>query len=205
MRAQDTTKRLEALASVGGAQVLTEEEYTEVSHEVRIVFTARTNWFSRLVRWFTKSQVSHVFLEYDSSLWGGRWVAEATVGGVRKVPSYKARKNVVFEYRFLGDPRPGCAAIASYFGNKYDYAGIVGFAVFILLWRWLHLKIKRPFTHSKAQLCSELVARWVKESGVPVAAYIDPELTTPQMVYDICFTSRPGYFEAIEPPPKGAE
>lgn len=205
MAGRDDTTKPEAFQSIPVSQVLTEEDYSEVSHDVRIVFTAKTNWFSRLIRWITNGTVSHVFLEYDSTLWGGRWVAEATVGGVRKVPSYKARKNVVFEYRFLKDPRPGCTALAEYFGNKYDYVGMVGFAVFIVVWRWLHLKIKRPFRSSKAQLCSEFVARWFKASGVPVAAYLDPETTTPQMLYDICFQSRPGYFEAIEPPPKGVE
>src|SRR5512136_2544156 len=93
------------------------DEVTETGHDIRLVFTASKTFFGKLIRWLTKGKVSHVFLEYDSSLWGGRWVAEATVGRVRKVPSYKARHNVVFEYRAVKDVRVPCNSIAKYFGN----------------------------------------------------------------------------------------
>lgn len=159
---------------------------TEIGRDLRLVFTASKTLFGRLIRWFTRGKVSHVFLEYDSSLWGGRWVAEATIGGVRKVPSYKARHNVIFEYRATKAGNAACNSIAKYFGNAYDYINILIFAWFIIAWRWLKLKIRRPHRSTKAQVCSELVARWVIAYGVPGVSGWNPEYVTPQMIADVC-------------------
>jgi hypothetical protein len=169
----------------------------EQSHDVRIVFTATKTWFGRLIRWLTGGKVSHVFLEYDSSLWGGRWVAEATVGGVRKVPAYKVRHNIVYEYRVKLDSRVPCRAIARYFGNAYDYAGIFIFGWFIIAWKWFKLKVRRPYRSTKSQVCSELIARWVIAYGVPGTQAWDPEQVTPQMIADICFANQLKFFARI--------
>jgi hypothetical protein len=170
----------------------------ETSRDIRLVFTASKTFFGKIIRWLTGGKVSHVFLEYDSSLWGGRWVAEATVGGVRKVPSYKARHNVVWEYRAAMDTRVACRSIARYFGNTYDYAGLLVFAWFIIAWRWLKLKAKKPHRSTKSQVCAELIARWVTAYGVPGSQDWDPDRVTPQMIADACFTNQPKFFEKIE-------
>jgi hypothetical protein len=169
----------------------------EVGHDVRLVFTASKTFFGRLIRWLTGGKVSHVFLEYDSSLWGGRWVAEATVGGVRKVSSARARHNVVWEYRAKQDTRVACYSIAKYFGNAYDYAGIFVFAWLIIAWKWLKLKVRRPHRSTKSQVCSELIARWAIAYGAPGTTNWDPEQVTPQMVADICFRNQAKFFEKV--------
>lgn len=157
----------------------------ETGRDVRLVFTASKTLFGRLIRWLTSSPVSHVFLEYDSTLWGGRWVAEATIGGVRKVPSYKARHNVVCEYKLTANPELGCKAIAKFFGNAYDYVGIFWMAWFVIAWRWLRLKFKKPLRSSKSQLCSELMARFV-EPYIQQAKGWDPEEITPEGLRRYC-------------------
>lgn len=170
----------------------------EASHDVRLVFTASKTWFGRLIRWLTGGKASHVFLEYDSTLWGGRWVAEATVGGVRKVPAYKARHNIVYEYQVKQDPRVACESIAKFFGNAYDYAGLFIFGWFIIAWKWLKLKVRRPHRNSKSQLCAELIARWMIAYGVPGTDGWNPECISPQSIADKCFANQPKLFERIE-------
>lgn len=170
----------------------------ETSRDIRLVFTASKTFFGKLIRWLTKGKVSHVFLEYDSSLWGGRWVAEATLGGVRKVLSCKARHNIVYEYRVKQEPRVACRSIGKYFGNAYDYVGIFWFAWFIIAWQWLKLKVRKPLRSTKSQVCSELIARWVIAYGTPGTAEWDPEQVTPQMIADACFVNQPKFFEAVD-------
>jgi len=169
----------------------------EDSHDVRLVFTASRTWFGRLIRWLTGGKVSHVFLEYDSTLWGGRWVAEATVGGVRKVPAYKVRHNIVYEYRVQMDPNVACNAIAKFFGNAYDYAGILIFGWCIIAWRWLKLKARRPHRSTKSQVCAELIARWMIAYGVSGTDGWDPDKITPQGIADKCFINQPKFFEQL--------
>lgn len=157
----------------------------ETGHDVRIIFTASNTLFGRLIRKLTGGTVSHAMLEYDSSLWGGRWIAEATVSGVRKVLSHKSRHNVICEYKFKSDPKKGCRAIAEYFGSAYDFAGIFWFAWFIIAWRWLKLKVRRPASTSKAQVCSELMARFVQpylDKGLPW----NPSKITPEELRQTC-------------------
>lgn len=127
--------------------------------DVRIVFTAGTHWISRLIRWVLRSEVSHVFIEYPSELWGGRWVAESTKGGVRKVQASMARHHVKMEYVCKFDIAPGLKSVAKYVGVKYDYVGALVMGMLALFWRWFKIKLKHPLRSSKAQFCSEFVSR----------------------------------------------
>ena len=165
--------------------------------DIRLVFTAGTHWVSRLIRWVLRSKVSHVFIEYPSGMWGGRWAAEATKGGVRKVPTRKARHHVYTEFVCRFDARPGLVGAAKYVGDEYDYSGAVILGVLALLWRWFKVKLRRPLRHSKAQFCSEFVARvlmGVKE--VDVSDW-DPEQADPDRM--LCFCGKhPELFHSLQ-------
>lgn len=167
-----------------------------MEHDIRIVFTAGTHWISRLIRWVLRSQVSHVFIEYPSDMWGGRWVAEATKGGVRKVQAQKARHHVAAEFKCKFDTRVGLASAAEYVGDAYDYSGAVLLGVLALLWRWFKVKVRRPLRASKAQFCSEFVARILMSVPEVMVADWDPEQSGPDRLY--CFCSKhPELFERI--------
>lgn len=154
--------------------------------DIRLVYTAGTHWISRLIRWALRSEVSHVFIEYPSGVWGGRWAAEATKGGVRKVQASKSRKHVYAEFVCKFDMRPGLVGAAKYVGDEYDYPGAVLLGLLALLWRWFKVKVRRPLRSSKAQFCSEFVARalmGVKE--VQVGGW-DPEKSGPDRLLRFC-------------------
>lgn len=174
-----------------------EETPTEMGRDVRVVFTASKTFLGRWIRRLTQSKVSHAFLEYDSSLWGGRWAAEATISGVRKVPAAKARHHVVCQYRVRFDPRPGLRMIAPLFGSAYDVTGILVFAWAIMLWRWFRVRMRRFTRNTKSQLCSELVARFLIASQVTGTANWDPERTSPEQIRHLCARHEGEAFYAI--------
>jgi hypothetical protein len=103
---------------------------------------------------------------------------------------------VVEEYRATQDTRIACRSIANYFGNAYDYVGLLLFGWVIIAWRWLKLKVTKP-RNTKAQVCAELIARWMIAYGVPGAQNWDPERVTPQMIADRCFAAQTKFFERV--------
>lgn len=132
---------------------------------VKLVFTASHTIGGKIIRWLTQSRVSHVMIQYESDLWGGEWVAEAMVKGVMKRPAEKARHHVVSEYYCNFDPKPGFRAIRKYFGDWFDFEGILVAGWIILIWRIFKRKIRVPFRTARNQFCSELVARFLEASS----------------------------------------
>jgi hypothetical protein len=149
---------------------------------IKIVLTASPMWISRLIRYLTGGRVSHCMLQYPSDLWGGEWVAEATVGGVQKRPAELRRHHVKYEFLCKFDPKPALHTLRDEIGQPYDYPGIVAFAWVILLLRVFKKRVKWPWKNSKAQFCSELIWRFFIAAGIPGAADRDPETVTPEDV-----------------------
>ncbi len=151
---------------------------------IKIVFTASRGFVGRAIRWLTRGRVSHVMIEYTSGAWGGSWIAEATAVGVRKVPSYKARHDVVAEFEFDGED--GLKALSEYVGQNYDYAGIVVFGWALLWWRIFRRRLKKPTKNTKGQFCSELVSRLFIAKQLPETETWDPEKKTPEDLLAYC-------------------
>jgi hypothetical protein len=165
--------------------------------EIRIVFTAGTHWISRIIRWVLRSEVSHVFIEYPSSIWGGRWVAEATKGGVRKVQAYKSRHHVYAEFICKFDVRSGLANAAKYVGDEYDYSGAIILGLLALLWRWFKVKLRKPLRASKSQFCSEFVARVLMGMKEVQVEGWDPEQAGPDRLLQFC-RKHPELFHSVK-------
>ena len=167
--------------------------------EIRIVFTASAHWMSRVIRKVMRSQVSHVYIDYPSDMWGGRWAAEATKGGVRKVQVRKAKKYVFAEFQCKFDAKPGLRSVAKYCGEDYDYIGALAFGVLVLLRRWLKVKVRRPLSSSKAQFCSEFVTRFLQGAGIAETLNWNVEKSDPGRLYRFC-NKRKDLFERLEVP-----
>ncbi len=133
-------------------------------NDVRIVFTASQSWFGRMIRWFTKSKVSHVFIEFP--VWDRRMAIEATVGGTRMVLAHKVRHDVVAEYRLNVDTKSALIKLMPYLGTPYDYSGLLLLAWAKIAADWAKAKYRQPFYGTKAAKCSELVAVFVNELGL---------------------------------------
>lgn len=146
---------------------------------VKIIFTASPKLLARIIRKLTKSDVSHVMLEYVSDTWKGPMITEATFPTVRIVPAERARHHVVAEYVCKFDTEGGFEAIKPYLGNWYDFKGLLLFGWAIFLFRVLKRKIRHPLTATNSQICSELLTWFLTGSRLPSTDKWDPELTNP--------------------------
>jgi len=135
----------------------------------------------------TRSDVSHVFIEYYSDEWDMPLAFEAHgLFGVRLVPSDKARHDVVEEYTISLGGYAIMASLRDRFGQSYDYGGMFGFALAIVVRRWFGLRIRNLFGSPSSQVCSELVASLFKDLGLPGTSSWDVELTSPKRLVKYC-------------------
>lgn len=152
----------------------------------RIGFSTTDALLSRLVRWLTRSEVSHAFLVYFDVDFDRDMVMEAAGAGFRIVPLDKfARHNRIVE---IVTPRhpidEGLKAAVDWLGEGYDAPGLVGMG-FLLAFRALRRRTRRVrnlIASRRALFCSEAVARACRACRYP-GFDRDPETTTPQDLY----------------------
>lgn len=152
--------------------------------DVRIIFTASKTLFGALIRKITKSNVSHAMIEVP--VWGKRMIMEATIGGVRLVPSQKSRHRVVKEYQCQFEAKPGLVGISQKLGEHYDYAGLFVIVWAKIFWDWVKLRMKILKWKNKSIKCSELVAMFLKFCEAKDSDKLITELTTPEDIKDFC-------------------
>jgi hypothetical protein len=170
---------------------------------IYIGFGTNEKWTSKLIRWATKSEWSHTWVEYPSGVWGGRWVAHSWKDGVVKVPLEQVEANYTKRklYECRVDLSTGFKWARSYITADYDY-GVIWNGLILALhratkWDWLMQIAAR---NAAKFSCSEFVASILKASGVrglessgvvgdDVEDRFDPELTTPGDVERFCAAS----------------
>lgn len=168
--------------------------------EINVCFGTNKSFKSRLICWTTRSSLSHSWVEYDSHVWEGRWVAHATARGVIKEiqPNVRKRYPTHRIYRCKADLKKGLRAVRTYVGTAdYDF-GVIWNGVLLLLhrvtrWQWLYNIAAR---NTAKLTCSEFVALILKESGLPEMDEIDPELTTTGELETL--VSKSSAFELVE-------
>jgi hypothetical protein len=137
---------------------------------------------------------------YDDPVWGGDWVAEATVGGVKMLPAEKVMHNIVAIFECKFDAAPALQSIRQHVGDGYDYAGLLYFGWAILIWRLFRRKIRRPLRRSSEEWCSEFVAMFLaaaeKLKKIPLLAGLweNPEKNDPEILLEV-LENHPDQFE----------
>lgn len=160
---------------------------------IRIGFsTSKRNIFSAVIRWFTKSRVSHAWVLIHEPFFDMEMVLEATEFGFRMVPyeTFRAKTNVI-EVLTLGPSCPLDSAVkraGRRLGEDYDFLGLFGGAI-VQIGRWLKYKWRNPLASSRAMFCSEAVVYVLQDAGYPGADTLDPEATTPQDLLDFLRSS----------------
>lgn len=156
---------------------------------VRIGFGTNQKPHSRLIRWATDARWSHAWIEYESELWGGMWVAHAAPHGVVKVPLFKVLKAYPTYVRFdCAAPLDGGFDWARrYVGAPYDYGAIWNGLLYavhrVTKFRFLYDIVSR---NTSKYTCSEFVAGFLKASGIRCFARLDPELMPPGDLFNVC-------------------
>ena len=162
-----------------------------------IVFATTSKPLSRLIRWATRSRVSHAVI--GTSWEDVRVVIEATTGGVKNSPRALWGENhiVVAEYAFKPSVTVDLSEAVSKIGTAYDYVGLLGYLV-VLFGRRLGRKLRNPLASEKALVCSEFVLCLDKDGSIPEWKGLDPEATTPEDLLRICEASQVS-FERLGP------
>lgn len=146
--------------------------------------TSKTSWISRIIRWFTRSTVSHCFIVYWDDEWKRDMVMESEggLGGcVRIVKFNPDSANIVKLIAPKHDIEVGMNKMVDRLGEIYDYGGLFGMA-WVEIGRWLKKKWSNPLHSSKAMFCSELVAQVLLDSNYPGASQFVPSETDPEML-----------------------
>lgn len=164
---------------------------------------------SKLIKFFTKSNWTHVAMRYSPPDDG--WLVHATIGGVQ--PEwwwyFASKKYVqVKQYRAKFDVADTALdkVILKFAHKQYDYLAFIGFGVYILV-NWISkyllkkdaIKIN-PFGSMDAFMCSEFTAEWLNECNRMDPSlklkHFDPSLTAPTDI-DVYLMSRPDLFMLI--------
>jgi hypothetical protein len=152
----------------------------------QIGFSSRKgNILSSVIRWFTRSKISHCWLLLDDPQ-KGRVVLEAEYGpGIEETPWAWFPKDEVVALVTPAVPlEAGLEAAKAWMGEKYNVAGLFGMA-WVMVWRWLHVKVRNPFRNSHEMFCSVLLSRVLQLSNYPGMEGRDPQSMEPEDVYEL--------------------
>ncbi len=148
---------------------------------IRVGFsTRRRNILSWFIRKVTKSPVSHTWLLLEGSFFGHDMVLEAGHQGYMPIPYevFSRTCDVVAIKTPKYSLEEGVVQQIPEIGSDYDYPGLFG-GFFVMLGRWLRVKVKNPFQSSKALFCSEAIMDGMKRSGYPGTEHLNPSDVTP--------------------------
>lgn len=148
---------------------------------MKIVFsTSRNpNFFSRAIKWYTKSKWSHVFLKLDDKIQKDGLIIESAGHGGVHIDVFSKHKDKILEVYQLKNDYNDIRCLYPYIGDNYGYLQIIGYPIAKLL----NLK-KNPF--GGGYVCSELVLRWLSKSPLSKEfEHLTYNETTPQDLYEI--------------------
>lgn len=147
--------------------------------------THKHNLLSAVIRWFTKSEVSHCWLLVDDPFFGAPMVLEASEVGLRltNYADFKKANDVVF---LVETPFPLDAGVHDawgWLGSAYDFGGLFGMS-FVMLGRWLKQKWGNPFASKSARFCSEAIVQILQDAKYPGSETCVAQETGPQDLLD---------------------
>jgi hypothetical protein len=150
-------------------------------NRVLICLAASKNWYGRLIRKLTGSKYNHAYIIYTSYLFGGWWGVEIAEDGVVKLPLEKIKAkyylNDCFEYEYNLDL--GLQRTRQMVGKKYDWLGVLGFGLKILIKRLFRRKVDNTLQAGGRLFCSEYVASVLKLAGAFGFEKVVPEEMSP--------------------------
>ena len=148
--------------------------------------TIKGNLLSRAIRWFSRSNFSHIWVSYWHPLYLQRMVVEAGIHGNVEIPynSYVSTLDNVVEFTAPDgiDLDLGLPALGSALGMKYDFGSLFG-RIWVIFCKWLGRKVKNPLGNPKRDACVETVLRLLQAAD-PSLANLDPEVESPETVYE---------------------
>lgn len=152
---------------------------------ILIGFSTSRSWISAVIRWFTRSKVSHAFISYYDPVYQEPMVLEADSTGFRIITlaRFNTSNQVVEMVPPKIDVSGSMAFIGQWLGTPYDWKSLFGEGLVMLL-RRLGRRIRNPFTSSSKLICSESVVRLLQHAKYPGAETLIPDSTSPEDLLD---------------------
>lgn len=179
---------------------------------MQIIFTADSNFISKLIRlmtkvsWIKSGRTSHTALRYGKE--ESNWMVESNSRGF--VPNwwpYFIKKSIIFaKFEVLGIEEEVLEKIVDEQINKsinvnYDYGSILGFVFMIIMYKLTGKRKKNPLACPKHFICSEIVYRIFREvkrqTGINYFEEKDVEAIFPEELLIEC-ENKPELFKKIE-------
>jgi hypothetical protein len=152
------------------------------------------NPVSWLIRKITRSQCSHAWVKYHDEDLDLDMVMEAHELGFRGISfDHFTKYNTIVKLIPVDvDVTPGLRLLARQLGNGYDYGGLIGMSIVMLLeWcrrqlKWTWIKIKNPLHAPGHLFCSAAIVLMLEEShSKMVEDMLVPETIAPQKLLDL--------------------
>ncbi len=146
---------------------------------ILIGFSTSNAWYSRVIRFFTKSKVSHTFLL--TKMLGEMLVfQEGPLGwGAKSFDQFKQENTVVTLIPPEKDITAGFAKSLNQLGTPYGFIPLLGMA-FVMLGRGLGWHLKNPFRFVRTPFCSARNVLVLQDSQYPGAEKLDAYSTSPE-------------------------
>lgn len=158
---------------------------------IKILFTRRASFGSRLIRWALKEDCSHVAVAFDCDDKGRGIVFHSSVKGVELKPWYDFRKHyeVVHDYEIthisLGAEENVYLSIVERMLDKpYDWKAVIFWSIAVIKARLFGVAIpkKNHWQSNGAYMCTEVLSA-LKDS-LPIMTWPeDLEITSPHEIY----------------------
>ncbi len=153
----------------GGSEVQLPE-----AGRVAIGFSTAEGALSWFIRKATRSLASHSFLLYYSEQFQQHMVLEVQGRGFVQIPfeDWRTHNELLALFRIDRDEATLAEAMAELgkrLGDPYDTLSLVGFSLIFLFQFW----DRNDLDDKKKLVCSEMVALFLRWSGIPINAHID--------------------------------
>lgn len=150
-------------------------------NNIKIGFSAGNSLIPRIIRFFSKSKVSHSYIKYYDHCLGMDVVMESLWSGFEITPydRFKKRTEVMYEFECKKDLSESVKWSASYLSRPYDW-----FSAAWLFLKIISKKIRFPFRSATKWHCTEAVARMLQYSGL--AEELDAETLWPEDLLKYC-------------------
>lgn len=154
---------------------------------VKIGFSTTNRIYSRIIRWFTKSNVSHCYIRLYDEFFDSEVVIHADMVGVILILSSKFdQENITVEEYEVHDRLFLKRSIKNnlrHLGKKYDWWNLFNWIWVIIFKRWIKRKIMNPMEDPKKLICVDFVLRVLNEAEITSLPY---NLFNPTSFRDWC-------------------
>jgi hypothetical protein len=137
-----------------------------VPASINICFSTANGFFSKVIRWFTRSRASHSLITFYDITLDRVFVMEANGRGFMLVPWSKWRKSNTMVARYslsIGEAAQieSLRALSGSLGAEYDYVSLLGF-----IFRRFKKRMANPLNNPTKLICSEAVANFLAGAGL---------------------------------------